>query len=105
MTQIDELVKRLRGRIQYVYGGNGNLLELSDDDCIEAAAELTRLRERNAELEKAMVLYREAVRIDPLMEGPRFAGANSSALRRAWEHDRAAIAASESVVKSEDSDA
>ena len=36
-------------------------------------------------------LYREAVRIDVKMEGPQFMGANSSALRRAWEADRASL--------------
>ena len=36
-------------------------------------------------------LYREAVRIDVKMEGPQFMGANSSALKRAWEADRASL--------------
>lgn len=38
---------------------------------------------------EALELYRDAVRIDVKMEGPRFMGANSSALKRAWEADRA----------------
>lgn len=33
--------------------------------------------------------YRDAVRIDVLMEGPRFGGCNLSQLKRAWEADRA----------------
>lgn len=36
-------------------------------------------------------LYREAVRVDVKMEGPQFMGANSSALKRAWEADRASL--------------
>ena len=45
--------------------------------------------ERIAALEAALDLYRDAVRIDVKMEGPTFMGANSSALKRAWEADRA----------------
>lgn len=37
-------------------------------------------------------LYREAVRVDVKMEGPQFMGCNTSALKRAWEADRAALA-------------
>ena len=48
-----------------------------------------------AALKTTLELYRDAVVIDVLMEGPRFMGANSSALRRAWEYDRAALAATE----------
>ena len=79
--------------------------------CAEARDEITRLRERTeywpdnaerdavirhqkAEIERlraALELYRDAVRIDATMEGPRFMGANSSALKRAWDADRAAL--------------
>ncbi len=59
----------------------------------DARDEIIRRRERVAELEGALELYRDAVRIDVLMEGPRFAGSNVSALKRAWEHDRAVLTA------------
>ncbi|CAM5769727.1 hypothetical protein [Bosea minatitlanensis] len=36
-------------------------------------------------------LYREAVRVDVKMEGPQFMGCNTSALKRAWEADRASL--------------
>lgn len=36
-------------------------------------------------------LYRNAVRIDVTMEGPKFMGANSTALKRAWDADLAAL--------------
>lgn len=59
----------------------------------EAAAALEAAERQLAELEGALELYRDAVRIDVLMEGPRFAGSNVSALKRAWEHDRAVLIA------------
>ena len=52
----------------------------------EQAAEIERLR-------AALELYRDAVRIDATMEGPKFMGANSSALKRAWDADLAALEA------------
>jgi chromosome segregation ATPase len=55
-----------------------------EQECEQLQAECDRLRE-------ALALYREAVVIDVKMEGPRFMGANSSALKRAWDHDRAAL--------------
>lgn len=52
--------------------------------CNQAADEIERLR-------AALELYRDAVRIDATMEGPKFMGANTSALKRAWDADRAAL--------------
>lgn len=40
-------------------------------------------------LREALALYRDAVRIDVQMDGPKFMGSNVSALKRAWEADRA----------------
>ncbi len=60
--------------------------------CYDAAVKINdEAVDRIAALEAQLELYREAVRVDPTMEGPRFAGANSSSLRRAWEHDRATL--------------
>lgn len=39
----------------------------------------------NDDLLEELWAYRDAVRIDALMEGPRFAGCNLSQLRRAYE--------------------
>ena len=47
-----------------------------------AEAEVRTLRE-------ALDLYRDAVVVDVKMEGPRYMGANSSALKRAWDFDAA----------------
>lgn len=47
-------------------------------------AEINRLR-------TVLDLYRDAVRIDVTMEGPKFMGANSSALKRAWDADLATL--------------
>ena len=57
-----------------------------------AIARAERAESELAVIREALELYREAVRIDVKMEGPQFMGANSSALKRAWLHDRAAIA-------------
>ena len=43
-------------------------------------------------MDAVLNLYREAVRVDVKMEGPQFMGCNTSALKRAWEADRAALA-------------
>lgn len=69
--------------------------------CAEAAkmaVEITSLlnvladeRTENMRLRAALELYRDAVRIDATMEGPKFMGANSSALKRAWDADLAAL--------------
>ena len=55
--------------------------------CAEAAA----MAAENERLRAALELYRDAVRIDATMEGPKFMGANSSALKRAWDADLAAL--------------
>ena len=53
----------------------------------EADAEIERLRGEVARERALLALYREAVRIDVMMEGPKFAGSNASALKRAWDYD------------------
>ena len=74
-----------------------------DDTREEAADEITRRRADNIHLHiknihlrvevkrlrAALDLYREAVRIDVTMEGPKFMGSSVSALKRAWDADRA----------------
>jgi hypothetical protein len=45
-----------------------------------------------AEARKVLEMYRAAVRVDVLMEGPRFSGSNIQRLREAWEFDRLALA-------------
>lgn len=54
-------------------------------------AEVEKLRAEVEKLRAALDLYREAVRIDATMEGPKFMGSNASALKRAWDADSAAI--------------
>lgn len=55
----------------------------------EMKAEMERLTAENERLRAVLELYRDAVRIDVTMEGPKFMGANSSALKRAWDADLA----------------
>ena len=52
---------------------------------------LADARTESMKLRAALELYRDAVRIDATMEGPKFMGANSSALKRAWDADLAAL--------------
>lgn len=61
------------------------------ETCKAAADTITALRAENERLRVMIDLYREAVRIDATMEGPKFMGANSSALKRAWDADLAAL--------------
>lgn len=58
----------------------------------QACLEIERLR-------AVLDLYREAVRIDVTMEGPKFMGSNVSALKRAWDADRAALEGREPLIK------
>jgi hypothetical protein len=71
-----DIVERLRKAT--LYEGHGELSAMPE----EAADEIERLL-------MLLSLYRDAVRIDFLMTGLKFAGANSSALKRAWEADMA----------------
>lgn len=57
----------------------------------QAADLIADLRAENERLRSALDLYRQAVRIDATMEGPKFMGSNASALKRAWDADLAAI--------------
>ena len=64
-------------------------------NCQEDKAELARLLlRRDAEIERlkeALHAYRDAVRVDAQMDGPKFMGCNASQLKRAWELEHAAL--------------
>lgn len=68
---------------------NEKLVEQLREALTAAAAALTAAEARIKMLEEALDLYRAAVRIDVQMDGPKFMGSNASALKRAWEADRA----------------
>lgn len=57
-------------------------LEAAETHSAALARALEEAKEITAE-------YRDAVRVDVLMEGPKFAGCNLSQLKRAWDADRA----------------
>jgi hypothetical protein len=75
----DDLVKRLRSPEVFLMT-SGMISPVA-----EAAAD------RIEKLEVLLDLYRDAVTVDATMQGPIFRGANSSALKRAWYHDRKAL--------------
>lgn len=77
----DGLLRTVRDAAKLLYGENQTY---PCDDVKRMMADVERLR-------AALELYRDAVRIDATMEGPKFMGANSSALKRAWDADRAAL--------------
>ena len=54
-----------------------------------AEGQRAEIQAENEKLKAIVGLYREAVRVDVQMEGPKFMGSNVSALKRAWEADRA----------------
>ncbi len=62
-----------------------------DEDCLKAIARydcvIDVLSERIKKLEAALDLYRQAIQFDATMEGPKYKGANGSALIRAWKYD------------------
>ena len=62
-----------------------------DEILDEKNALIDRLTAETKKLRAALDLYRDAVVIDVTMEGPRFMGSNSSALKRAWDADCAAL--------------
>jgi hypothetical protein len=88
-TARDEIVRlREQNAIARHWMDRASVAELLVHEAAITTAELRAERDR---LRDALTLYREAVVIDVKMEGPRFMGANSSALKRAWDHDRAAL--------------
>tara|TARA_R110000772_G_scaffold99174_3_gene198918 strand:- start:32216 stop:32443 length:228 start_codon:yes stop_codon:yes gene_type:complete len=72
MTKIDELEEALRNINDTV-----NRLEETSN----------RIAKQVIKKEELLNLYRDAVVIDPKMDGPVFSGCNISALKRAWEKD------------------
>ena len=73
-------ITTLKAEVDYLDGEVKKLLNLLAD-----------ARTESMKLRAALELYRDAVRIDATMEGPKFMGANSSALKRAWDADLAAL--------------
>jgi FtsZ-binding cell division protein ZapB len=84
ITALRAEVERLKA-IEADYDDHEREMIDLEEEVVRQAATIERLR-------AALDLYREAVRIDATMEGPRFMGANSSALKRAWDADCAALA-------------
>lgn len=100
-VDIAGLVERLRDwHENWSLGSKGPaiLTRAADALLAQAARAESAERQRDEALEALKAarglldLYREAVRIDVKMEGPLYMGANSSALKRAWEADRASLA-------------
>ena len=78
--RVGPTITTLKAEVDYLDGEVKKLLNLLAD-----------ARTESMKLRAALELYRDAVRIDATMEGPKFMGANSSALKRAWDADRAAL--------------
>lgn len=78
--RVGPTITTLKAEVDYLGSEVNKLLNLLAD-----------ARTENMKLRAALELYRDAVRIDATMEGPKFMGANSSALKRAWDADLAAL--------------
>ena len=78
--RVGPTITTLKAEVDYLGAEVNKLLNLLADE-----------RTENMKLRAALELYRDAVRIDATMEGPKFMGANSSALKRAWDADLAAL--------------
>ena len=75
----------LRARVAQLEAALNLAVSRGCDHCSESIA-------RVAKLEAELEAYRDAVRVDAQMDGPKFMGCNLSQLRRAWEMTRAALA-------------
>ena len=91
-------IERLRGRLEidpsHPYDGiycRDETIRGLEKQIANLLNALADARTESMKLRAALELYRDAVRIDATMEGPKFMGANSSALKRAWDADRAAL--------------
>lgn len=90
-------IERLTRGLAKIHDDLGGAIHAAEAAEARATAQAARV----AELERLLEGYREAVRIDVKMEGPRFLGSDASALKRAWDADRAALAASETPASGE----
>ena len=61
-----------------------DLLEKSYEEILE-------LKKTVGQLEQELQAYRDSVRIDVQMDGPKFMGCNVSQLRRAWEMTKVSL--------------
>lgn len=77
-------IERLRAEVETWVRHAKTAIWSDSEECKLLTADNERLR-------AALDLYRESVRIDVTMEGPKFMGSNVSALKRAWDADRAAL--------------
>jgi hypothetical protein len=101
MEQAADDLERLKAENARLQAGGCARDQSTTQYCAEAARLAAENEQNRIDLEEyrrdverlraALDLYREAVRIDATMEGPRFMGANSSALKRAWDADCAAL--------------
>jgi hypothetical protein len=66
-------------------------LRLNAEHQLLVIEDYRKAADRIERLEELLDLYRDAVMVDVTMQGPIFRGANSSALKRAWYHDREAL--------------
>lgn len=84
--------EKLRAKIEHL-SAEVNYAKYGNPDFAWSLHEtqMNDLRLENERLRAALELYREAVRIDATMEGPKFMGSNASALKRAWGADLAAL--------------
>lgn len=68
-----------------------SVLARQSEELIKQDAKLAAQAARIEKLEAALRAWESAVRVDVLMEGPRYMGVSREAGRRAWELTRAAL--------------
>jgi hypothetical protein len=83
----DEQIARLAAEVEKMRAD----IAYADKHAAKVEGLLWGTAKENEKLRAALALYREAVRIDATMDGPKFIGSNASALKRAWDADRAAL--------------
>lgn len=80
--EVGEMVRRLRNRTEMVNYGHGDVRDIPDEDCAQAADLIESLAARLAEAVTETVAWRECAKYDPLMSGPVFKTWDRSALDR-----------------------
>lgn len=65
----------------------------ADEDTSHKRAKdwMNRATDHIEALEAALDMYRQSLAFDATMEGPKYKGANGSALLRAWKYDQATL--------------
>jgi hypothetical protein len=81
---MSDIVARMRCRTLMLNCGNGDVRDLPDEDCLEAADEIERLRAREARLREALKEFLEYADVEATPLWVR----NFARVALAWEEEK-----------------